>query len=238
MKKIPIKIVALLAALLAIFAIFSVLTTTQNGNGTDSTITQAVVTATTTISAGDALTQGMLTVKEVPVSEVLPGAVLSMEDAVDQVANQRILPGEQIVTEKLGGIGLSYQLPEGMRAITLQVEIEGGVAGMIRPGDKVDILYSYYYGQTAAGQLTMTQVQTDYLLQNISVCAIDQIYDSDQAASLPSEWVYTSVTLEVTPEQALQIEQASAEIAANGGSLRLSLRPQLDQSVSTTASLR
>lgn len=232
MKKVPIKIIALVAALLAIVGMFTVLTTSKQKTAAEAGATQDVVAAAQAIESGVTLTQDMLTIKKVPVSQVLPGAVLSMENAVGQVVNQRMLSGEQIVSEKLGGAGLAYRVPEGKRAFSLQVELEQGVAGLLLPGNEVDIMHSHIYAVTNEGGVGRQQVQTDYLLQKVKVCAVDQIYDTQNGGGTIGT-VYATVTLELTPEQALQVEQVVTEMRNNAGNLRLTLRPQGDESLST-----
>lgn len=231
MKKVPIKIIALVAALLAIVGMFTVLSTSQQKSAAEAGATQDVVTAAQAIESGVTLTQDMLTIKKVPVSEVLPGAVLTMENAVGQVVNQRMLSGEQIVSDKLGGAGLTYRLPEGKRAFSIQVELEQGVSGLLLPGNEVDIMYSYKYAVNNDGGVERQLVQTDYLLQKVKVCAVDQIYDTTTSSTIGT--VYATVTLELTPEQAIQVEQVVTEMRTNEGNLRLTLRPQGDESLST-----
>lgn len=231
MKKVPIKVIALVAAVLAIVGMFSVLTTSQQKSSEQAGATETVITAVQAIESGVTLTEDMLTTKEVPVSDVLDGAVLSVEDAVGQVVNQRILSGEQIVRDKLGGSGLTYRIPEGKRAFSIQVEVEQGVAGLLLPGNEVDIMYSYAYAVNNDGGVERQLVQTDYLLQKVKVCALDQIYDTNGSSTVGT--VYATVTLELTPEQAIQMEQVITEMRTNAGNLRLTLRPQGDESLST-----
>lgn len=231
MKKVPIKIIALVAALLAIVGMATLLTTSQQQTAAEAGATKEVVAAAQDIESGVTLTQDMLTIKKVPVSEVLPGAVLSMENAVGQVVNQRMLSGEQIVSEKLGGAGLTYRIPEGKRAFSIQVELEQGVSGLLLPGNEVDIMYSYKYAVNNDGGVERQLVQTDYLLQKVKVCAVDQIYDTTTSSTIGT--VYATVTLELTPEQAIQVEQVVTEMRTNEGNLRLTLRPQGDESLST-----
>lgn len=229
MKRTPIKLIALVAALLAVFAIFNVLTGIQRNQEAQTVQTAAVLVAGTEIASGTALTADMLTVKEMPVTDILPGALTAPEDAAGQITNQRILAGEQIVPEKLGGIWLSYRLKEGMRAMSLAVEIESGVAGLIRPGDTVDILYTAPVRVTEQNGLSLSAVTTEAVLENITVCAIDQVYNEDQALLRASDAVYSSVTLEVTPEQASRLAEIMSERDLNDGSIRLTLRSRMEE---------
>lgn len=226
MKKKPIKLIALIAAVLAIYAIFSVLTSAQREQEAQNVPTVQVVVAAIDVASGTTLTADMLTVRDVSQTELLSGALTDQTAAVGQVVNQAIYQGEQIVAGKLGGTWLSYKVEEGMRAVSLSVEIESGVAGLIRPNDAVDILYTEPSGQVDRGGLDFTTTTTTSLMQEIKVLAIDQVYNEDLALLRAADAVYASVTLEVTPEQATQLAQTTAQRDLNSGRITLALHPR------------
>lgn len=106
---------------------------------------ESVVVLTQTVNAGDKITSGMLTTKTVPVSALLEGHSTKAEDFVDKVAVQTMFAGEQVLTAKVtsfgGEAGLSYQVPEGMRALGLAVTHEAQIiGGLPQPGDRVDVV--------------------------------------------------------------------------------------------------
>ena len=101
--------------------------------------------------------------------------------------------------------------------------VEAGIANMIVPGNKVDILET---NLNATGGLT-----TGYLLQGVEVLAVDSHLRRWDGAGADA---YGSVTLSVTPEEALIVEMDSFTArTVNGGNIRLLLRPQDDDGLST-----
>ncbi|MBS5063722.1 MAG: Flp pilus assembly protein CpaB [Hungatella hathewayi] len=218
------KLIALLAAVIATIAIWSVLNrrTTPQFDEADYL---PVVTARINISEGTVIEAGMLEVRQV-LSTYVPGSAYTQtDDVIGNVARDEIAAGEMVTrgrfsTTEGGGIGLAYQMEDGRRAFTLEVGIEAGVAGLIAVGNKVDILVTDLNEQ---GQFT-----TDYLLQQVEVLAVDSRLKKFDASDI----MYGSVTLSVTPEEALLTEsRVYTARTVNGGNLRLTLRPQADESI-------
>lgn len=103
--------------------------------------------------------------------------------------------------------GLSYNIPEDKRAVTVAVNEVIGVAGFIKPGDKVDVIATFAFDPP----------QSTTILQNVTVLAIAQEMQSDaeQKAKLS-----TSVTFALSPSQAERLV-----LAESLGEIRLALRP-------------
>ena len=104
-----------------------------------------VVVATKDLTAGSEIEGGMVEAREIPAAFIQPGAVADPENAVGRVAQIPIKKGEQVLETKLvqseGGY-LSFRIgkAESRRAITLKLDGEGGLAGLARPGDYVDVI--------------------------------------------------------------------------------------------------
>ena len=98
---------------------------------------------------------------------------------------------------------------------------------MILPGNKVDILET---NRNETGKLTAS-----YLLQQVEVLAVDSHLRKWEGAGVDT---YASVTLSVTPEEALRVEIDSFTARrVNDGNLRLLLRSQDDDGLSTEMSV-
>lgn len=216
MKKV--KILALLTGVIAailIFVLISSLIKIGGGN------TVQVVTAAQTISANTLITENMLALKEVPQEAVLPGAITKMADATGKTVKADIYQGEQLITEKLILPGdsnngtLAYSIHSGMRAITISVDAITGIAGMIHPSDKIDLMGEFDY---------KGNVYTDLVEENINVLAVDNNKSPTNAVGDGSIVAYSTLTLEVTPAQAMEIS-----MAAHSGTLRAVLRSPLDK---------
>jgi Flp pilus assembly protein CpaB len=113
------------------------------------------------------------------------------------------------------------QIAAGMRAVAIEVQAAQAVGFLVRPGDYVDIL----------GTVPNQEAQvTRHLLQAKKVIAVDQQYRLEDTAFLQNR-AYSTVTLEVTPAEAEQLE-AFRGIVRTGFSL--ALRPRGDvQAVQT-----
>lgn len=225
------KLISLLAAIIATIAVWSALNGRKEERLSNER-TRAVVTARIEIPEGTVIEEGMLEVKQIPEVYVSGSVFSTSGEVAKNVAKGDIAAGEQITKGRLSSaeadeIGLAYRIEKGKRAITLEVGIEAGVANMIVPGNKVDILET---NLNESGGLT-----TLYLLQQVEVLAVDAHLRRWEGAGADE---YASVTLSVTPEEALLVEMDSFTARMiNDGNLRLLLRPQDDDGLSTEMSV-
>lgn len=163
----------------------------------------------------EALPEGIFTKKEQIFPEnddrtrVLLRAVEAMEPLMAIKVTQ---PGEDA--------GLTTRLQKGMRAFAIKVDVASGVAGFLRPGDRVDV---YWTGRVkgSGGQIGNDDV-TKLIQANIDLIAIDQNTDQD----LESGQVARTVTVAVKPHQVAALAQAQST-----GSLSLSLVGAQDDTV-------
>ena len=100
-----------------------------------------VAVAAQDIPAGQTITPGMLRSVELPPDAALAAALPGPDLAVGRVARIPIYAGEQLVPDKLATVGgdangLGYRVPEGMRALAVQVDKVIGAGGLLRPGDR------------------------------------------------------------------------------------------------------
>jgi pilus assembly protein CpaB len=127
-----------------------------------------------------------------------------MEDYVGAVVRSHIAPGEPITVGRVVRPGergfLAAVLSPGMRAVAVPVNETSGIAGLIFPGDRVDLLLSHSV-PVAGGDNGETFGATETVLQDIRVLAIDQSLDE----TMEGPQVGDTATLEVTPKQAEMI---------------------------------
>jgi pilus assembly protein CpaB len=151
------------------------------------------------IASGIRVTPDMVEVKSMPRAFIQPGALSAPEEAIGQNALAPIAPGEQILANKLakGGEALALAVPLGKRAITIAVDEAGGVAGLVRPGDSVDVLVTTTEGNTAKAYT---------LIQTAPVLAVGRSFSPKQGRKEErgylSEQVPATVTLAVSPSEA------------------------------------
>jgi len=98
-------------------------------------------------------------------------------------------------------------LDPGMRAVTVGVDPVSGTAGLIWPGDRVDVILtqSMDNAATAPGR----RVAAETVLQNARVIAIDRLLVQGAVAGTPEPQGASTVTLEVTAEQAERVQVAA-----------------------------
>ncbi|HEX8447656.1 MAG TPA: Flp pilus assembly protein CpaB [Sphingomonas sp.] len=140
------------------------------------------------------------------------------------VVRQDITAGQPVTQGSLVRPGdrgfLAAALGPGMRAVTLSVSSQAGVAGFVFPGDRVDVVLT----QTVGGGVGEPLKAAETILRNVRVLATDQRTDNtvnDQGKSVVS--TFSSVTVEATPKIAEKLA-----VAQTVGALSLSLRSIAD----------
>lgn len=96
-----------------------------------------------------------------------------------RVAKQDLFPGEPIFQQKVSGSdtagGMPALIPEGHRAVTLAVTEVKGVAGFVKPGDRVDVLTTFELEDDDGDNFRLTRT----VLQNVLVLASAQTMVND-----------------------------------------------------------
>ncbi|MFN7030665.1 MAG: Flp pilus assembly protein CpaB [Sphingopyxis sp.] len=121
---------------------------------------------------------------------------------------------------------LAAALGPGMRAVTVKVSQEQGVAGFVFPGDRVDVLLAQTIEVKEGSSYPDDQIFTaETIVRNVRVLATDQRYDAEDETGKTPVRTFGSVTLEATPELAERIA-----VAQSMGKLSLALRPLAESS--------
>lgn len=187
--------------------------------------TRKVVVATRDIDVGTRLSSEMLQVIDWPAGASLKEPFESPDKIKDRVTNTQVLRGEPILSAKLAPegtqAGLSAVLPEGHRAITVKVNEIVGVAGFALPGNYVDVMVN----TPDENNKPISKI----VLERIKVLAVAQ--DLNTGENKPR--VVSAVTLDVTPQQAEQLD-----LARSIGSLSLVLRSITDKTPAATVGAR
>lgn len=117
---------------------------------------------------------------------------------------------------------LAAVLKPGMRATTVAVDAVSGTAGLIWPGDVVDLILTQMQDDPALPLGRRASAET--LLSGVQVIAIDQHLMQGAVGSGPDQGVAHTVTLEVTPTEAERVA-----VAARLGRLSLAVRAAQDE---------
>lgn len=154
------------------------------------------------LEAGETLEARNMMVRELPKrfmpeNAITPDMFHEFEGKLTRVPVER---GTPMVTSFVGedgantGASFSRVIPEDMRAITVPVSGPSAVAGLLVPGDRLDLLVQTR-GQDGSVLLP--------LLGNVEILATGSAMRSQTA-----DGRYRDVTLKVTPEQARQLTEA------------------------------
>lgn len=147
----------------------------------------------------------------------------AMEKLSGAIARQPLFAGEPITEDKLllkqeGGF-LAAVMPDGGRAIALKVDEASGVAGLVLPGDHVDIILTHDIpvrdDERGAGAVTKRFV-SETIVGDLRVLAVDQDLKHEDKDSAK---VGRTVTVAVSAAQAEAVALGRAM-----GNLTLSLR--------------
>jgi Flp pilus assembly protein CpaB len=147
---------------------------------TDAGGAESAVIVSQDIPQGTVITGDMLTVQSLPKSAILQGGISDAKDVVGKVATAPLYKGQQLVdrqfTTFVGQNTLAYKVPEGMRAVSLQVPHEAWiVGGLPQPGDRIDFIGITTLSRTdpLTGQ-DKPDVVAKVIAQNVEVLAAAQ----------------------------------------------------------------
>lgn len=168
--------------------------------------TTEIVAATKTIHAGDEISASDLAFVSVPNSTVADGAITkkdiddSSKTPVGRVATQYIAKGSQLTNASTAGKdnpeSLAAAIGDGMEAVTISVDAQSGMGGMLRVNDRVKVI-QLNDGSLGGDGFTV-------IADSVRIAALDGNFSSGSGSSDG----YSTVTLEVTPEQAGKIRTA------------------------------
>lgn len=173
-----------------------------------------VMVAARALSIGSLLKDDDLTVRDLPAEAVPEGAVEASDDARLELRgallrryldpNTPVLRGDVLRPRDRGF--LAAVLRPGTRAIAVGVDVVTGTAGLIWPGDHVDLILTQSFTEAPVSR----RVVGETVLTGVRVIAVDQQISHGGGATEPGVGrVARTVTLEVTPEQAERVAVAT-----------------------------
>ena len=234
---------------LAIFAVMLIYSYTQEKS---SELTKKFGAKTTLLVASrdinemETIDESMLELSEVPLDFSQPGYVSDMESAVGLVALAPISKGEQILSNKIikpGPVtGLSLQVTPEKRALTIPIDEMRGVAKLIKPGDRIDILAALDV-KGGGGFGGSRYVKT--ILQDVVILAAglnimnelprlhEKVGSDDFIKNIRADADFSSITIEARPKE---IQELVYILSTSPGSLFLALRHPSDRRKQDTLS--
>jgi len=212
---------ATIVALLSTFGVYRVLERTKTNARV---VTGPVVIAQKDMAEGAAIDRMAVAVVQWPVATIPVGAFTSIDSVVGRVARVTLFTGDPLVPGRLApdgtGPGLEVKIAQGKRAVSFRINDVSGIAGLIRPNSRVDIVV-VMDGAADKGRLAKV------FLQNMRILAIG-------SAPQPTEdgrpMNATVATVEATPDEGEQIALVTTQ-----GQIQLMLRGYGDPNSAKTS---
>jgi len=170
--------------------------------------TVKLVTSARALHAGSLLKPEDLATAEIPAADARAAAFHDTPETrsslLGAMVRRSLIAGEPISADAVlrpGDHGfLAAVLAPGTRAVTVGVDAISGSAGLIWPGDHVDLILTQTIEDKAAPAAKRFAAET--VLTNVRVIAIDQHLIEGASADTPEPKGARTVSLEVTPHQA------------------------------------
>lgn len=188
---------------------------------------QAVLVAAANLPTGLFIKEEHLRWQAWPADAADPNYMLQdktdLATLIGSVVRRGIAAGEPIIAGKIVKPGdrgfLAAVLAPGMRAVTFGISETSGVAGLVFPGDRVDMLLTQELpGQNIESESVRRASET--VLENVRILAIGRQLDDTGEAPVGGK----TATIEVTPKQAEMVA-----VLVELGRLSLALRSLADE---------
>lgn len=216
------KLVIVLALVFGLLTAYLVLNYLQDvKTALDNNEYVEIVIANQDIPANTVISASMLSMKKIPFQYAHSQEITDNSEVIGKILLVPLNAGEsimknQVISQSDKKKGLAYVIPEGKRALTIPVDEVSGVAGLIKPGDKVDVISTITIGDNQPKTYTLM------VLQNIEVLATGKQIE-ESAENVTAE--VNTVTLAVTLAEAKPLMMANQK-----GVIRLMLRSPIDDS--------
>ena len=166
----------------------------------------------------NALPEGVFTTVEglLPEGDDEPRTVLRTMETNEAVLEVKVTgPGEDA--------GITTKLERGMRAFAIKVDTTSGVAGFLRPGDRVDVYWTGNIGKDGIRTEGQSSGDVTKLIETgVQLIAVDQSANAERAEAT----IARTVTVAALPQQVAALAQAQST-----GTLTLSLVGVQDDTV-------
>ena len=199
----------------------------------------SVVTAVRDIGEMETVDDSMVQLKEYPSSFVQPEAVLTMEEAIGLVALAPLSKGEQVLRTKITRpgptTGLSLQVSPTKRALTIPIDESRGVAKLLKPGDRVDLIVALDVREGARQKKEIKTIMQDVVILATGIKVVnelprvfEEISGNSFIRNIRAATDFNSITIEADPKD---VQDLVYILATSPGSLFLSLRHPSDHSI-------
>ncbi len=182
-----------------------------------------VAVASVEVPWGKHITEEMVEMVPYPVDYLPEGHFEDVEEVVGRIPKMEIRKNEPILEHKLAALdaytgGVAAIMDPSKRAMSVRVDDEIGVAGFVKPGDRVDVFVTLKLKDRKTGK---DSAFTKLVLAHTLVLAIgtEMVRMGEEDEPRPVK----VITLEVSPSEAEKLA-----FAATQGKFRLALRHPLN----------
>ncbi len=204
-KSLMLLVLALGCGLVASIGISQVMD--RNSKRPTATATTPIYVALHNINLGDPIDAAMVSLQEWPKDKVPPGAIAQLDELEGRRPRSTIIQGEPILDAKLLAPGQLADpitsIPKGFRLKTISVDAEKSAAGLLSPGDRVDVQLFVKRDERNG----IDSAKTKVILQNIRVFAVDQTVQRSPDGG-EERTIAKTISLLLTPEQASKLTLA------------------------------
>lgn len=222
------KLVFIFAIIFGFITVFLIMSYLNNARkALDDTVYVQIVVAKEDISAKKLINENMIEKKTIPLKYKHEKEIEKGEDVLGKITLIPIYKGESILDNQITGEsnnkdGLSYNIPQGKRAMTVAVDNVSGLEGLIKTDDRVDVVTAIEIGEKPPVYYTVV------VLQDILVLAVGKNFETPMENNEKKQDEIKTVTLSVSLEESLKLKMAS-----HRGSISLILRSPIDDSKSS-----
>jgi pilus assembly protein CpaB len=175
----------------------------------------SLLVAARPLRAGALLKADDVAAEQRPAKDVPVGARMDTEagrsELIGALIRRNLVKGEVILSADALNPGdrgfLAAVLGSGMRAVTVGVDAVSGLAGLVWPGDRVDLILTQ--SQEGADVPPSHRVSGETVLHDVRVLAIDRQLVQGATSESPESQAARTVTLEVTPADAARVAVAT-----------------------------
>lgn len=200
---------AIIVALISTFGVYRVLEVTK---ANARVATAPVVIAQKDLPEGSAIDRMAVVVAQWPVGTIPAGAFTSIDSVAGRVTRVAVFKGEALVPGRLApdgtGPGLEVKITPGKRAFTFRINDVSGIAGLILPNSRVDMVL--VVDGSEKGKISRV------FMENMRVLAIAA---NTQRTEDGRPMNAATCTVEVTPEEGEKLALATTQ-----GQIQLMLR--------------
>ena len=200
-----------------------------------------VVVAKEDIAEMQTIYDTMLETVERPSEYIKPNAITIPDEIIGNVAATPIRKGQMLVKNNLltpgPDTGISLQVAPSKRAVSIPSDEVRGIAKLIRPGDRVDIIAAIDSGKGVGQKREVTILMQDVVILATGVSVVNNIprmFELDSTGknlsqiALTGDTKYTTITVEATPKEAQDLIYI---LSTSPGNLYFTLRNPNDRTI-------